>query len=104
MQTVRTAASLGDLRCGASIRIYCVRPTVRYDRLRARITRPLLQRQAGLPESIRQLAWKAQLRLCARYRRLLARGKAKNTIVTAIARELAAFIWAIGQAVEPITA
>ena len=71
-------------------------------RLRARVTRPLLQRQAGLPESIRQLAWKAQLRLCARYRRLQARGKAKQTIVTAIARELAAFIWAIGQVVKPI--
>ena len=73
-------------------------------RLRARVTRPLLKRQEGLPESIRQLAWKAQLRLCARYRRLLARGKAKQTIVTAIARELAAFIWAIGRAVEPMGA
>jgi transposase len=73
-------------------------------RLRARVTRPLLQRQEGLPESIRQLAWKAQLRLCARYRRFLARGKAKQTIVTAIARELAAFIWTIGQAVKPVTA
>ncbi|MFZ5447552.1 MAG: IS110 family transposase [Thermodesulfobacteriota bacterium] len=73
-------------------------------RLRARITRPLLQRQEGLPQSIRQISWKAQLRLCARYRRLLARGKAKQTIVTAIARELAAFIWAIGKAVEPVTA
>jgi len=72
-------------------------------RLRARITRPLLQRQEGLSETIRQIAWKAQVRLCARYRRLLARGKAKQTIVTAIARELAAFIWAIGQAVEPVT-
>jgi transposase len=72
-------------------------------RLRARVTRPLLKRQEGLPESIRQLAWKAQLRLCARYRRFLARGKSKQTIVTAIARELAAFIWAIGRAVEPIT-
>ena len=73
-------------------------------RLRARVTRPLLQRQEGLPENVRQLAWKAQLRLCARYRRFLARGKSKQTIVTAIARELAAFIWAIGRAVEPVTA
>jgi transposase len=73
-------------------------------RLRARVSRPLLKRQEGLPEGIRQLAWKAQLRLCARYRRFLARGKAKQTIVTAIARELAAFIWAIGRAVEPVTA
>lgn len=73
-------------------------------RLRARVTRSLLKRQEGLPEDIRQLAWKAQLRLCARYRRFQARGKAKQTIVTAIARELAAFIWAIGRAVEPVTA
>jgi transposase len=73
-------------------------------RLQARLTRPLLKRQEGLPENIRQLAWKAQLRLCGRYRRLLARGKAQQTIVTAIARELAAFIWAIGQAVEPAAA
>jgi len=73
-------------------------------RLRARVTRPLLKRQEGLPESVRQLAWKAQLRLCARYRRFQARGKHKNTVITAIARELAAFIWAIGQSVEPVTA
>ena len=73
-------------------------------RLRARVTRPLLKRQEGLPEAIRQLAWKAQLRLCARYRRFLARGKHKNTIVTALARELAAFLWAIGRALKPATA
>jgi hypothetical protein len=64
----------------------------------------LFKRQEDLPESIRQIAWKAQVRLCARYRRLLAQGKSKQTIVTAIARELAAFIWAIGQAVVPVTA
>jgi transposase len=72
-------------------------------RLRARVTRPLLQRQEGLPESIRQISCRAQLRLCTRYRPLLTRGKAKRTIVTAIARELSAFLWAIGRAVEPIT-
>ena len=73
-------------------------------RLRARVSRPLLKRQEGLPESIRQIAWKAQVRLCARYRRFLARGKTKQTIVTALARELAAFLWAIGQAVETVKA
>jgi len=73
-------------------------------RLRARVSRPLLKRQEGLPESVRQLAWKAQLRLCARYRRFQARGKAKQTIVTALARELAAFLWAIGRAVASATA
>jgi transposase len=73
-------------------------------RLQARVTRHLLKRQEGLPECVRQLAWKAQLRLCARYRRLLARGKARQTIVIALARELAAFLWAIGRAVAPATA
>ena len=73
-------------------------------RLPARVTRHLLKRQEGLPEGVRQIAWKAQLRLCARYRRLLARGKARQTIVIAMARELSAFLWAIGRAVEPVTA
>ena len=73
-------------------------------RLQARVTRHLLKRQEGLPECVRQLAWKAQLRLCTRYRRLLARGKARQTIVIALARELAAFLWAIGRAVAPATA
>lgn len=73
-------------------------------RWRARLTRPLLRRQEGLPEHIRQLAWKAQVRLCARYRRLRARGKHQNLIVTALARELAAFMWALGRALEPVSA
>jgi len=61
----------------------------------ARVTRALLKRQEGLPEQIREISWKAQLRLCARYRRLWAKGKAKQVIVTAIARELCGFLWAI---------
>jgi transposase len=69
-------------------------------RLRARITRALHRRQEGLPQTVREIAWKAQLRLCARDRRLFARGKNKPMIVTALARELAAFLWAIGQAVQ----
>jgi hypothetical protein len=42
-----------------------------------------------------------QLRLCARYRRLMAAGKRQTVVTTAIAREMAAFLWAIGHAVEP---
>jgi transposase len=66
-------------------------------RLRARVSRPLLKRQEELPQHIRDLAWKAQLRLCARYRHLWVKGKAKQLIVTAIARELCAFMWAIAK-------
>lgn len=46
-------------------------------------------------------AWKGQVRLCARYRKLTMAGKIKTVAVTAIAREMAAFLWAIGQDVAP---
>jgi transposase len=69
-------------------------------RLRARISRALLKRQEGLPEQIREISWKAQLRLCGRYRHLWARSKAKQVIVTAIARELCAYMWAIAHETE----
>ena len=72
-------------------------------RLKARVSRHLWRRLTGLPKPVCDLAWKAQIRLCGRYRRLLARGKHQNTVITAIARELAGFIWAIGQQVEPVT-
>jgi len=51
---------------------------------------------------VREIAWKAQLRLCTRYRRLSSKGKTKQLVVTAIARELAAFMWAIAQEVTPL--
>ncbi len=60
----------------------------------------LRHRQAGQSEEVKAIAWKAQHRLHGRYRRLLARGKAKPQVVTAVARELLGFIWAIGVAVE----
>ena len=45
------------------------------------------------------IAWKAQTRLCPRFRRLLNKGRPRNLVVVAIAREMCAFIWAIGQEV-----
>ena len=59
------------------------------------------RRQKDLPESVRDIAWKAQTRLCARFRRLLAKGKRNTIVVVAIAREIAAFLWAIARQVEP---
>lgn len=74
-------------------------------RLPARVSRILLKRQEGLPQSICDIAWKAQLRLCSRYRHLWAKGKAKQVVVTAIARELCAFMWAIANEINaPVTA
>ena len=62
---------------------------------------PLLrQRQEGLSEEVKEIAWKAQHRLCSRYRRLTAKGKLRQKVVTAIGRELLGFIWGIGMQVE----
>src|SRR3954447_23322787 len=58
----------------------------------ARLSRPLQVRQESLPTVVRAIAWKAQLRLCARYRRLMAAGKRQTVVTTAIAREMAAFL------------
>ena len=63
-------------------------------------TGALKRRQAGQSPAVCALAWKAQHRLCARYRRLSARGKPKQHVATVIARELLGFIWAIGVLTE----
>ena len=69
----------------------------------ARVSETLRPRLEGLPKTIRDIAWKAQIRLCARYRRLIATGKKTPVVIAAIAREMAAFLWAIGRHVEPAT-
>jgi len=66
----------------------------------ARVSRVILRRQERLSEAVKDIAWKAQLRLCGKFRRLLAKGKNRNTVVAAIARELAGFLWAIDREVN----
>jgi transposase len=70
-------------------------------RFPARVSRELLLRQENQSKPIREIAWKAQLRLCARYRKLARSGKPANLVTAAIARELAGFIWAIARHVPP---
>jgi transposase len=70
-------------------------------RFPARVSQTIQARLEGLPRSVREIAWKGQIRLCARYRKLIQAGKLKTVAVTAIAREMAAFLWAIGQEVAP---
>jgi transposase len=60
----------------------------------------LRQRQEGLSEEVKEIAWKAQHRLWSRTRHLLGKGKVKQKVVTAVGRELLGFIWAIGVQVE----
>ena len=64
-------------------------------RMSARVSRKLHDRLEPLSAAIRDIAWKAQVRLCARHRRLARAGKPVNVVNVAIARELAAFVWAI---------
>lgn len=66
-------------------------------RFQARKTAHLQQRARHAPEAAQEIAWNAQKRLCSRYRQLSERGKQKVQVCTAVARELAGFIWAIGQ-------
>src|SRR5271170_4870637 len=64
-------------------------------RFPASIARHKLTAVDAVPEAVRVIAWKAQTRLCQRYRRMMAKGKPRQVVVTAIARELAGFVWAI---------
>jgi len=66
---------------------------------KANISTELQKRQESLPKEITDIAWQAQLRLCRRYNRLMSRGKHRNVVVIAIAREMAAYIWAIAREV-----
>lgn len=68
-------------------------------RLPARKSRAIAKRNEGLPQAVCQIAWKAQVRLCDRYKRLVFRGKNANLVKTAIARELAGFMWSIAHAI-----
>ena len=58
------------------------------------------EKVAAAPRAVRDIAWKAQCRLSARYRALTRKGKLTNVAVTAVAREFAGFIWAIAREVS----
>ena len=64
-------------------------------RLRPGVGPALRKRQQGVPEEIKEIAWKAQHRLHKRYMRLSAAGKDQRKIITAVGRELLGFVWAI---------
>jgi transposase len=68
----------------------------------AKVSRHLQLRLEPQPTIIQDIRWKAQVRLCQRYRQLIARGKHANVVTVAIARELAGCMWAIAKQV-PVT-
>ena len=63
----------------------------------ARVSPDIQRRHEGIPKPIVDRAWDAQVRLCRRFRKLVARGKQKNIAVVAVARELSGFIWDISR-------
>ena len=65
-----------------------------------RVSPIIATRQDGLPKEVTDIAWKAQLRLNAKFKRLLARPVMKTKAVVAVARELTGFVWAIGREVQ----
>lgn len=66
----------------------------------AKISPSIRRRQEHLPKPVQDIAWRAQIRLCKRYRQMVGRGKHPNIAATAVARELAAFVWAIAREVK----
>src|SRR5689334_907596 len=64
-------------------------------RFPARIARRKLVAVDAVPDAVRAIAWMAQTRLCQRYRSMVAKGKPNQVVVTAVARELAGFVWSI---------
>ena len=66
----------------------------------AKVSRHLQLRLEKVPTAIQAISWKAQVRLCKRYRRLLARGQQGNQVVVARAREMAAVGWASAREVR----
>jgi transposase len=65
----------------------------------AKVRRPLQLRLEKQPKIIQAIRWKAQLRLCQRYRQLVSRGQHHHVVTVAMARELAGFMWAMAKQV-----
>ena len=69
-----------------------------------RVGRDKQAKVAAAPRAVREIAWKAQCRLNKRYRALIRRGKLKTVAITAVARKLAGFIWAVAREITPVRA
>ena len=73
-----------------------------HDRHRPTKSAALRKRQQGISPEVTDIAWKAQQRLCKRLTYLLEKNKPRNKAIAAVARELAGFLWAVGQVSQPL--
>jgi len=91
-------------RCGnAHVRRTLVESAWAYH-FRPRMSQAIRRRSKESSDQVQRIAWRAQTRLCSRFRRLTAAGKPTNKVVVAVARELAGFVWAIAREPNLVTA
>ncbi len=87
-------------RCGNRwVRTLLVESSWHY-RYPPKMSRQLRARNEGVAPGVQRIAWKAQHRLHKRLYRLTSRGKRPQQAIIAVARELAGFVWAVGQEKE----
>jgi transposase len=87
----------GITRCGnAHVRKVLVESAWAYHH-RAQMSAAIRERASKASHEVQQIAWRAQTRLCVRYRRLTTAGKERNKVIVGVARELAGFVWAIAR-------
>lgn len=91
----------GITKAGNSHARWLLIEAAQHYRLAPKVSKELSVRQQGLPEDIKACAWKAQTRLHKRMKQLLARGKQRNKVTVAVARELCGFVWHIFRLMEP---
>ena len=82
-------------KCGNGHARWLLIEAAHHYRLSPKVSKELSRRQEGLSAEIKACAWKAQIRLHQRTRQLLARGKQRNKVTVAVARELCGFVWQI---------
>ncbi len=77
---------------------------VQHYRHRPTLSAALRERQEGISPEVISISWEAQKRLCKRLNYLIEQKKPRNKVIVALARELAGFIWAVGQVSKPLAA
>ena len=91
----------GITKAGNSHARWLLIEAAHHDRLSPKVSKELSARQEGLGEDLKACSWKAQTRLHKRMQQLLARGKQRNKVTVAVARELCGFVWHIFRLMEP---
>lgn len=88
-------------KCGNSHVRWMLIESAKAYRVPEKVSKELSKRQDGIPRAIKELSWRAQNRLCKKYRRMRARGLHENKITAAIARELCSFLWELHVKILP---